>query len=174
MNAGTYLVRPVAAADIESVARLHVGAWQAAYRGLLPDAFLDALSVERREAMWRRTVEANDAPSLVAEKDGAIVGFLLGGPARDEDIREDTTGEIYALYVAPERWNTGAGAQLMHHGLSVLREQGCQEVILWVLRGNERAIRFYERMGFRCDGSEKIDDHDGVIFEEIRYRRSMT
>ncbi|HQY91584.1 GNAT family N-acetyltransferase [Caldilinea sp.] len=170
MSGTLYHIRPVIADDIASVALLHVAVWQEAYRGMLPDPFLDAISVERREAMWRRTVEEQDSPALVAEHTGRIVGFLLGGPARDEDAVQAVTSEIYALYVAPDRWRTGAGAQLMHEGLSVLREQSYQEVTLWVLRANERARRFYERMGFQTDGSEKVDERFGVTFDEIRYR----
>lgn len=173
MSAIAYHVRPVVVADIPAVARLHVAVWQAAYRGLLPDAFLDAISVERREAMWRRTVEALDSPALVAEYAGSIAGFLLGGPARDEDVAQKLTGEIYAIYVAPACWNTGAGAQLMRKGLAILYEQGYQEVTLWVLRANERARHFYEHMGFQTDGGAKVDERFGVTFDEIRYRRSM-
>lgn len=165
-----YLVRPLAAADIDAVAHLHVAVWQAAYRGLLPDAFLEAISVERRAAMWRQIVERQASPALVAERDGRIAGFVLGGRARDDDAQLGVTAEILAIYVAPERWNSGAGAQLMQAALAVLRNQGFHEVTLWVLRGNARARRFYELAGFTPDGGEKVDTQGDVPFDEVRYR----
>lgn len=169
MSTTPYLVRPIVAADVDAVARLHVAVWQAAYRGLLPDAFLDAISIERRAAMWRQIVERHASPALVAEQDGRIVGFVVGGRSRDEDAHVGVTAEITAIYVAPDRWNSGAGAQLMQAALAVLRNQGFQEVTLWVLRDNERARRFYELAGFEPDGGEKVDAQGDVLFDEVRY-----
>jgi ribosomal protein S18 acetylase RimI-like enzyme len=165
-----YLVRPLAAADVDAVARLHVAVWQTAYRGLLPDAFLDAISVERRTAMWRQIVERQASPALLAEQDGCIVGFVLGGRSRDDDAQVGVTAEIMAIYVAPERWGTGAGTQLMQAALAMLRNQGFHEVTLWVLRDNVRARRFYELAGFKPDGGEKVDTQGDVPFDEVRYR----
>lgn len=167
-------IRTVLATDIPAVARLHVAVWQAAYRGLLPDDYLDALSVERRVSMWHSIVAAEQAPSLVAADAGGIVGFLLGGPVRDEDAGGAMIGEVYAIYVAPDHWGAGVGAMLMRHGLASLLAQGYQEVVVWVLRGNVRAINFYGRMGFQPDGAEKTDSRGAVVFEEIRYRRGLT
>lgn len=163
-------VRNVVAEDVDAVAHLHVAVWQAAYRNLLPAAFLDALSVESRAAMWRRVVERGASPALVAEWEGEIVGFLLGGPARDADARMGATAEIYAIYVSPRFWGKGIGARLLQEGLTILRNQGYQEATLWVLRNNVRARRFYEAMGFQADGGEKVEEHSGVAFDEIRYR----
>ena len=165
-----YLVRPIAAADVDAVAQLHVAVWQAAFRGLLPDAFLDAISVERRTAMWRQLVERQVSPALVAEQDGCIVGFVLGGPSRDDDAQPGVTGEIMAIYITPDRWGAGAGVQLMQAALALLSDQGFREVILWVLRGNARARRFYELAGFEPDGGEKVDTQGDVPFDEVRYR----
>ncbi len=170
MTMTPYLVRPVAVADVEAVARLHVVVWQTAYRGLLPDAYLDAISVERRAAMWRQLVERQVSPALVAEQDGCIVGFVLGGPSRDDDAQPGVTGEIMAIYVTPDRWGAGAGAQLMQAALAVLCDQGFHEVTLWVLRDNVRARRFYEVAGFEPDGGEKVEMQSGVSFDEVRYR----
>jgi GNAT superfamily N-acetyltransferase len=164
------LVRPLVAIDVDAVAQLHVAVWQAAYRGLLPDAFLDAISVERRAAMWRQIVERQAAPALVAEQDGRIVGFVVGGPSRDDDAQPGVTAEILAIYVTPDRWGAGVGAQLLQEALTMLRDQSFQEVTLWVLRDNVRARRFYASAGFQADGGEKIDVMGGVTFDEVRYR----
>ena len=64
MSAPAWTIRPVGAGDVPAVARLHVAVWQVAYRGLLPDAYLDAPSVDRREIMWRGAV-GKDGPCLL-------------------------------------------------------------------------------------------------------------
>ena len=82
-------------------------------------------------------------------------------------------GEVYAIYVAPDAWGSGVSAALMAEGLAGLAALGYTEVILWVLRGNARAIRFYTRQGFTSDGAAKIEQHGDVTFDEVRYRRSL-
>lgn len=173
MSAPAWTIRPVREEDVAAVARLHVAVWQAAYRGLLPDGFLDAQSVERRERMWQGAVGRDDPPVLVAEMAGRIIGFIWCGPVRDADAQGTTTGEVYAIYVAPDAWGSGVSAALMTEGLAGLAALGYAEVMLWVLRGNARAIRFYTRQGFTPDGAAKIEQHGDVTFDEVRYRRSL-
>lgn len=171
MSEPVWTIRPIRVEDVAAVARLHVAVWQAAYRGLLPDAFLDAQSVERRERMWQGAVGRDDPPVLVAEMGGRIAGFVWCGPARDADVQGAMTGEVYAIYVAPDAWGSGVSAALMVQGLAGLAALGYTEAILWVLRGNERAMHFYTRQGFAPDGAAKIEQHGDVTFDEVRYRR---
>jgi len=173
MSAPPWTIRPVGADDVPAVARLHVAVWQVAYRGLLPDAFLDEQSVERRERMWQGAVGRDDPPVLVAEMDGRIAGFVWCGPARDEDAQPGATGEVYAIYVAPDRWGSGVSGALMAQGLAGLAALGYAEATLWVLRANARAIRFYTRQGFTPDGAAKTEQHGDVIFDEVRFRRAL-
>ena len=49
----TMVVRLATLADAEAIARVHVLTWQTAYRGLVPDDFLDALAIDRRTETWR-------------------------------------------------------------------------------------------------------------------------
>ena len=94
------MIRPGTPADAEGVARVHIETWQAAYAHVLPREQLQA-TVERAE--WHRT-----HPPIVAEVDGEIVGFVSVGASRDEDA----DGELYAIYVHPDHWGTGAGHEL--------------------------------------------------------------
>jgi len=79
-------LRAGTAADARRIAELQVRAWQAAYRGLLPDAHLAGLPVDERERQWRHW---NDGQPLrrvwLVERDRALVGFAATGPSRDED-----------------------------------------------------------------------------------------
>ena len=83
-------IRPAQAADALGVATVHVRSWQAAYKGLLPDLYLDQLDVERRRAGWARNIDEAHWPrtgTLVAtEASGNVIGFAHVGPARDDDV----------------------------------------------------------------------------------------
>ncbi len=89
------------------------------------------------------------------------------GAARDDDLPGGTS-EVYAIYVHPDAWSTGAGRALMTEALVQL---GDVAVVLWVLEDNHRARRFYERAGFVADGSRKHAEMPGGPIPEVRYRR---
>ncbi len=144
-------VRAATLSDTPRIAEIHVRTWQAAYRGIVPDAYLDALSVADREAAWRKSLEAGGQCTLVAEDEGQIVGWLSCGPSRDVDA-SPRTGEVYGLYVDPARWRCGAGHWLWERAGEHLRGLGCQRVTLWVLQENAAAQRFDESAGFHRDG----------------------
>jgi GNAT superfamily N-acetyltransferase len=158
--------------DALAVAGVHVRSWQAAYRGLMDDEFLDRLRPEDRAAGYRFDRADPTAPhTIVAEADGEIWGFAATGPCRDEDAPR--TGELYALYVEPPRWRTGTGRLLLDHATARFRDDGFEQAVLWVLRGNEGAERFYEAAGWRRDGAEREEQPYGVVSNVVRMRRSL-
>lgn len=144
-----------------------MGTWQVAYRGLVPDDFLDALDVDRRVAAYAEhgILDDPERPLFVAEVDGRVVGFVNVGPSRDED----GIGELYAIYVSADHWDTGTGRALMETALDWLARR-FEASTLWVLHGNGRARRFYERGGWRFDGTRKDDDRGSFVLREVRYR----
>ncbi|MEU5241409.1 GNAT family N-acetyltransferase [Streptomyces lydicus] len=172
-------------ADVTGVSAVRVRGWQAAYRGLMPQAYLDAMSVtadaERRRSWFaRRPPEVAD---LVAKAAGEVVGWASVGPARDPDIAPDaeelpaprpTAGELFALYVTPQLIGTGVGRALMAAGTDLARAKGFRALYLWVVRGNTRARRFYERAGFVPDGAEEAYEVGGRSVPEVRYWRPLT
>ncbi len=163
-------IREMAADDIDAVAEIRVRGWQFAYRGLMPQSYLDALSVEE-DAAARRERWATPWPGimvLIAERDGRPVGFCAFGPTRDDDHAQRTF-DIYAIYARPEAIGTGAGRALMDAALDRCRAAGVDSVALWVLTGNDRARRFYERAGFRTDGTTATYDVEGTPVPEVRY-----
>lgn len=168
-------IRPPEPEDADALGAVHVRAWQAAYRGLMADDYLDNLRAEDRAQMW---VEGLSQPPrdrrarFVAEDDaGSVVGFVLAGPEGGE--AEAQVGEIYALNVDPDAWGTGAGRALLEAGTAHLRDVGFDEAVLWVHPGNDRARRFYERAGWDLVGEERVVEVQGIDAPEIRYRRSL-
>jgi GNAT superfamily N-acetyltransferase len=168
-------IRPARMEDVPEIAVVHVRSWQAAYRGLLPQAYLDGLDPSQRIGQWERSLSAADwsrGGTLVADAGGYLSGFVSYGPARD-DAGSQRTGEIYAIYLVPAAWDKGIGRQLMAAALDRLGGTGFDQVILWVLDSDVRARRFYEAGGWRADGASKRDDSFGVPMTEVKYRRSL-
>jgi GNAT superfamily N-acetyltransferase len=169
-------VRLATVADADGIGLVHVRSWQAAYRGKMPQDHLDRLDPARRAAVWRRALAESDrsrAGLLVAEPEGGeggIVGFASLCPSRDSDTDPRVTGEVAAIYAAPDAWGTGAGRALMAAAVAELARFGYADAILWVLDSNDRARRFYSIAGWKEDGAVKTDASRGFDLSEIRYR----
>ena len=167
-------LRDAAPADAEALAEVHVASWKAAYRGLMPDAFLDGLAPADRLDRWRKRFAEPGTRILVWEEGGRITGFCFGGSSRDQDTGPCRCGEIYAIYLRPEAWGRSIGRALYEAAIEDLRSRGFQELTLWVLRGNRRARDFYERMGMTLDGADKVKTMPpGIQLDEVRYRRPL-
>jgi GNAT superfamily N-acetyltransferase len=104
---------------------------------------------------------------------GGIVGFASFGPSRDGDIDPRVTGEVFAIYVDPGAWGTGAGRALMGSAVTELARLGYADAILWVLDTNDRARRFYAIAGWEEDGAHKTDGSRGFDIAEVRYHRTL-
>jgi ribosomal protein S18 acetylase RimI-like enzyme len=166
-------IRRATVEHARAIAEVHVRSWQKAYRELLPEEGLNALSVEERAATWEGYLTDSASETAIAERSGMIAGFVSYGPRRDGGTDSSAAGEIMALYVAPDAWRTGIGARLCEHALAELTRQGFPEVTLWVLSGNDRARRFYEQMGFRLDGAAQEAEILGRRVSELRYARFL-
>jgi GNAT superfamily N-acetyltransferase len=171
-TATTYRIRRASPGDARSVAEVHVGSWRHAYRGLLPDEYLDRLSVDDREAKWREAFGEEGSGAFVAEAGDRIVGFASFGASRDDDASE-TVGEVPAIYVAPSELGRGVGRQLLEAASAALRDAGYRRATLWVLEANERARRFYEKAGWTWDGSVDRHDFDCANEPVVRYRTDL-
>lgn len=163
------------------IAEIHVHSWQRAYADILPAGFLASMNLERRIAMWRQIIEGRVAASqvYVADVDDKIAGFVSVGVYRPDEgaDAEPGVGEVYAVYVDPDRWSGGIGRALMETAVGHLTDLGFDEIRLWVFEANPRARRFYERCGFALDGESTTDtiDPDGpYATEATEVRYSMT
>jgi RimJ/RimL family protein N-acetyltransferase len=167
----TFSLRRATGADAPGVAATHIQAWKVAYRGIVPDAHLDGLDVATRAARYNFDAIAPGAPETwIAVDGGEVVGFVTVSPGRDEDL--PTLGEVRAVYVTPDRWRSGAGSALLARAEVLLGDAGFNEAHLWVLEGNTRARRFYERAGWALDGARKVVEIGGRPLAEVRYRKA--
>ena len=165
------LLRPARVGDELAVAGVHVRAWQVGYRGLLPDAFLDGLSIEDRARRYTfGAAEPGRPRTIVAEDGDAILGFAATGSAADAP----GVGELAALYVEPGAWGRGVGRELIAAARARLVKRSFGEAVLWLMVGNARAARFYEADGWHeVAGSRCTAQSWGVQIEKVRYRRAL-
>jgi ribosomal protein S18 acetylase RimI-like enzyme len=169
-------IRAATPEDAVGIAAVPIAGWQAAYQEILPASYLGGLSVEDSASPWRRRIEARSPGGrgrvLVAVERGLIAGFNSFGPSQDSDA--NGWAEVFAFYVAPDRWRLGIGRALMQAGVVGLRESGFDEVRLWVLEDNAIGRAFYEKDGWLRDGERRLVDTrltGGAEVVEVRYRK---
>lgn len=167
------LIRDATVDDARGIARVHVHSWQHAYRGLMPQDVLDGLSIEDRAERWVSILAAPEPYSrtLVAEERGTILAWASFGAARDDS--PVATGELWGIYAHPESWSSGVGHALLTVAEDALRDAGHTSAYLWVLAGNERAARFYQRHGWAADGGTKVDERPGMSLLEHRRAKQL-
>src|SRR5690242_2177442 len=115
------VIRAARVADAAQIAVVHVRSWQGAYRGLMPQAYLDGLDPAQRLGRWERSlaeVDAGRSGVLVADAGGDLLGFASYSPSRDSDADSDRVGEVGAIYLLPSAWGEGIGKRLMEATLS--------------------------------------------------------
>jgi ribosomal protein S18 acetylase RimI-like enzyme len=169
-------IRRAELGDAEGIARVHVDTWQAAYLGLLPAAYLNSLTVSGQTEKWRRILRGyttEGSRTWVLSVGGTVMGFSTSGPTRDNDDEPRTVGEIYTLYVSPQLWGHGLGAELIAAVQRDLSSRGFLVVTLWVLEANTRARRFYELEGLAHDGARRPVWLGRTALPEVRYRRGL-
>lgn len=168
-------VRRALAEDAFALAKLHLETWQAAYRGIVPDAYLDSLSLKEKSARFCRFLEIEherDIHTFVAEDNGRIRGFITYGTCRDCDADPDLDGEVYAIYVAPSHWRAGIGKLMLRHAEGRMKAANLHRCYIWVLESNTSAREFYRDEGYIEDGESRFAEF-GKPLSVIRYRKNL-
>lgn len=166
-------VRDAVEADADAMVELTAGGWRQAYRGMVPDAYIENLPI----AGWRHDISSGlrkprlDAFSLIAEVDGATAGYcFVAAPGRDEPAGSKHA-ELVALYVDQAYWRQGVGRRLLERALERARELGYRDLELWTFDANERAKSFYEATGWEADGAQRPHEASGAL--AIRFNLSL-
>ncbi len=158
-------VRVAAPADAPAIARVRIDAWRSTYRGMIPDAYLDGMSVGESEAHWRRILQA--APGrfsvFVAAEGDEVVGFAAGHMLEPPKLGCDA--ELSAIYLRADRRRTGIGRRLAGTVAAAQRGHGATGLLTWVIAGNRLARAFYEALGaellveqpFQWDGIDLVE-----------------
>ena len=137
-------IRRARTADAAAIAAVHDDAWREAYRGIIPGRSLEAMINRRGPAWWLSAIRGGSR-MLVLEFDSQIAGYVSHGRNRVAAI--PYAGEIFELYLAPPYQGVGLGERLFHAAREDLASKGYFSTIVWALSDNERALRFYKKLG---------------------------
>lgn len=162
-------VRDATVEDGASIEAVHFASREAAYSAHVSEWPPPGPGRAERVERWGRWLADPDIHCLVIEVDGHIRGFVTVRAATDTDLSSERVAEMPTLYVSPEHWRSGLGAALCRAGVTRARALGFSELVLWVLDINERARHFYWALGFRPDGTVKIDEGTPEGFRAARF-----
>lgn len=158
-------IRKAVIDDAPAIARVHVDSWRETYSGIVPKAYLEALSYENREKLWINMIP-NTAVYVAQNELGEIVGFANCGNERTGKYK-GYPGEIYTLYLLKNEHGKGIGKSLFQHCINALSQKGINSFLLFVLADNP-TVTFYEKLG-----GEKLDrvniEIGGETLEEIAF-----
>ena len=150
---------------------MHSESWRLAYGGVLSARYLAGLDEEVLVEHWRRRLAARGERRrlLVAEEDGAVVGFSLFGPCDDDPELVGFAGEIQMLYVSPSAQRHGHGRALLERSAEVMAKAPFYWMIVWVVEVNHAARAFYRSVGLEPDGARRIDRLESEKVPVLRY-----
>jgi ribosomal protein S18 acetylase RimI-like enzyme len=173
---GGVIVRAATGEDAAGIARVHIRSFLATYPQLPRTRRATETGLARRVRTWeRRLREPGGCSTYVATGDHWVCGFVHLG--LDPDRRG--TGQVLSIHVDPGCTGHGIGARLMASAVAALRTAGNRSASLWVVANNERARAFYERLGWRPEGTRRrevlaLDAEDGDEVETVRYQVDLT
>jgi RimJ/RimL family protein N-acetyltransferase len=165
----TVKVREATVEDVPAVCVVRRRSWRAAYAGLMPQPVIDSLDLGTMWSTWRASVARPPAPAMqlfIGGPPGEVHSYAFVRPA---DASRDA-GQVAAVYSDPTAWGTQAGWAVFSRAVDHLHSHGFTDLSLWMLKGNERAGRFYERAGWRPDGEEETVTTTAGSYVEVRYR----
>ncbi len=155
-------ITPASVDDAGVIAHILVKSWQVAYRGIMPDELLNNISVKQREDGWRQHLKSTGEAYLLRSPSIAI-GVIEISDFRDAIPEFCGWGEIPVIYLLPEYYGFGLGGVLMQFALALLAERGREDVGIWVLDKNARAIGFYQKHGFVRSEHHKVHKPTGLV-----------
>jgi ribosomal protein S18 acetylase RimI-like enzyme len=159
-------VRRAVLEDAESIGLVQVESWRKTYAGILPDAYLESLNIEKHSMIWRQGLRVGRIFVFVAEDPWGIFGFIAGGAIRDPI--EGYDAELYAIYLMPARQRRGVGQELALTLREALLMESFSGMVVWVLERNLPAISFYKRMG-GLPIAQKTIDIGGTVLPELAF-----
>jgi len=163
------IIRQAHIEDAAEIANVHTNSWREAYKGLIPDEYLNdrPLHFKNRLELWKKLIVDPKQVTIVAEsKEHGIVGFVNGGAARDEDLNNHT--EVFCIYLLSKYHGRKIGFNLLKTFFDEQIKLNFTQAYLWVLDNNP-TISFYEKVGGKFSGKKKEDQIAEIKMTELCY-----
>jgi ribosomal protein S18 acetylase RimI-like enzyme len=166
---GGVRIRPAETSDIDDLIKINIAVWRSTYREMIHDDVLNSMTPNSLRNKWERTVadtESADRRCYVAVLNGDLVGYVVCGKNRDENVPFDW--ELYAIYLLAEHQGKGIGKQLFKRAIEDMKGREVRSFILFVLEENHATRKFYEL--FKPDHqTQRIVELAGRPYAEIGY-----
>lgn len=163
-------VRRAVMEDAKSLANILVESWRSSYSDIIPeDKIIKFLDKQRRQQQFERFIEDGEIV-LIGIYEGIPCGLVFANKDNDEQLVD--CGTIYSIYLLEEYWGKGLAIKLMDVVTSILKDEGCKQISLWVYEANMRARRFYEKCDFIFDGTKKHSHFSNKTIE-LRYVKQI-
>ena len=166
-NELTYAIIPAGPGDAAELARVHIQSWRETYRGMLPQVYLDRMSMAVHTRRWRSRLIRGAEVTLVAETPQGLAGYCSGDWARGG--ARPGEAEIATLYLLKCAQGSGLGRRLLVSTARALAARGATSLVIWVLRDNAGARCFYERLG-GVSARERDEAIGGGLVVAVAYR----
>lgn len=148
--------------DVPELAVHHVQSWKETYQGIIPDEYLNGLTVESRVNLWTKVLENKDHYGEIVRAEGKIIAFISAGRFRgDGDLSKN---EIFAIYISKAYQRRNLGRELCARYFTATENSNAY---VWVLKDNP-ACAFYEKLGGRNVGEADVE-MGGQVFKELLY-----
>lgn len=163
-------IRPAKPKDAKQIAGVHVASWKEAYKNILTEKSLSSIRVAKQKREWDKYLKDEHAQTLVADKDGSIIGFVMFGDTWDEDLEDkaESSFEIYSIYVDPAEFGNGIGTRLLEE---MRKYEKRKNMYVWVVVDNKWG-QFFIKHGFKKQKNTLKDfNYKGEMIPIIRYRK---
>lgn len=153
--------------DRLAISRIYEESWRYAYRGIIPQNYLDSIPAGR----WAKNLDREGLYTLLAVENDTLIG--TASYCRSRFPAWEDSGEIVSIYLLSESIGKGYGRPLLDAAVDELKQLGFRDVFLWVLEDNQRAKAFYEKAGFVYTGDCLTDTIGRKELREVRYSLSI-
>lgn len=160
-------IRKATLDDINTISNIYALSWKSAYKGLVPQEYLDELKNTFWVSSFQNWINNNTLTAQLICEDELPVGCIAYGKARDDNFAN--WGEIKSFYLLPDRFRKGYGKKLLQTAIFDMKTNGYENFYLWMLKENYKARNFYESNGFICSNEECTCEILQKQLVEVRY-----
>ncbi len=156
-------VREATDDDVPSIQRVAERSWEHDYPGILSrETLVEGVHEWYSDGRLGDELAKSDSHLLVAERNGAVAGFVHAVLAGDE-------GDVLRVYVDPDHRGEAVGSALLEAAVATMFEHGAVHVRAMVLAENEPGQAFYRSHGFEREDESDETEIAGERYEEYRY-----
>ena len=162
----SYYIRLNRIEDQEGMARIKVDCWQDTYKNIIDQSYLDSLNYEIQTNKYIDSFDEYKNMVLVAEdvNNHKIIGYACFST----DANEYADAELISLYIDKNYSRRGVGTSLLRETIKELKKYNKKTMMLWCIKENKNAIKFYEKMG-GIKAFDKMAKIGNKVYQEYGY-----